>query len=107
MPKVKARVYASLEEARVHLRAKDRVFEVSDPANPANPQRSGYVVARTHPLARAAAALAWGVTCSTVGHAGPPPSLDEVELAVQRMSEEERASLLATLNKIIRVSRSK
>jgi hypothetical protein len=62
MSQIRERVFKTSDEAKAVCGEKESVFHVVDSAVA---DRDVYVAARTHPLARAAAALHWGISCST------------------------------------------
>lgn len=91
------RVFDTLEaaEAKHDFKEKEGIFLVTD--KEAN--RQAYVIERSHPLARAAAALHWGFECkvaSTKPREKQSPQ-QRAESAFKKLSDEERAELMAKL----------
>lgn len=103
MSEKKNRLYSTLEAAEAACSGKEQVFEVTDTGVEG---RKAFVVARSHPLARSAAALAWGIGCSTAG-SGRMSVEEAVEMleganeqALSTMSEEGREKLRELLEKM-------
>lgn len=97
MSESKQKVFATIEEAKA-AQGNLQVFKVDDTKVPG---RTGFVVERSHPLARAAAALSWGVTCTVAEPADRKAAASPFQramAALPKLGDEELRKLVAAAN---------